>query len=110
MSKMQILLIEANDDDALMIRELLEADDDGVDFNLSHEETLASGIATLNVMKPDLILLDLSLPDSFGMDTLKAVRDSAPLLPIVVMTGLDDRMNGLVALSEGAQDYLVKAV
>ena len=108
MNSIQILLIEDNDDDAVIIRELLDADDSGVNFELTHEESLATGAATLGALKPDLVLLDLSLPDSYGMDTLKAVRESAPQVPIVVMTGLDDRATGLLAMSEGAQDYLVK--
>lgn len=108
MTQIRILLIEDNDDDALIIRDLLDADDGDVELILSHQGTLASGIEMLKTTKPDIVLLDLSLPDSFGMDTLKAVRCSAPHAPIVVMTGSDDRANGLIALSEGAQDYLVK--
>ncbi|MDP6452464.1 MAG: response regulator [SAR202 cluster bacterium] len=108
MNSIHILLIEDNDDDAVMIRELLNDDDSGVDFDLTHETSLASGISTLNSVEPDLVLLDLSLPDSFGMETLKAMRERSPRAPIVVMTGLDDRATGLLALSEGAQDYLIK--
>jgi DNA-binding NarL/FixJ family response regulator len=108
MNSIHILLIEDSEDDAVIIRELLDEDDNGVNFILSHEESLASGITILNTTEPDLVLLDLSLPDSFGMETLQSVRSVAPQVPIVVMTGLDDRAMGLMALSEGAQDYLVK--
>ncbi|MEH2114305.1 hybrid sensor histidine kinase/response regulator [Nostoc sp.] len=56
----------------------------------------------------DLVLLDLSLPDSIGLDTLKEYRAAVPDIPVVVLTGLDDEDLAMQALAEGAQDYLVK--
>ncbi|MEA5570886.1 response regulator, partial [Calothrix sp. UHCC 0171] len=56
----------------------------------------------------DIILLDLHLPDSTGIDTLREFRHVEPNIPVVVLTGLDDEDSGLQAMAEGAQDYLVK--
>jgi len=56
----------------------------------------------------DVVLLDLSLPDSHGLNTLERVHAHAPEVPIVVMTGFDNEMLGVKAVKEGAQDYLVK--
>ena len=71
-------------------------------------KTLAEGIVAARQGNPDVVLLDLSLPDSAGLATVRAVRDALPALPIVVLTGLDDRHLALEALEAGAQDYLIK--
>ncbi len=55
----------------------------------------------------DVVLLDLSLPDSVGLDTLKQLQYLAPALPVVVLTGVDNRSLALDAMAAGAQDYLV---
>src|SRR5262249_45467525 len=57
---------------------------------------------------PDVVLLDLGLPDSDGLDTFLELRRHAPALPVVVLTGLADETLGARAVQEGAQDYLVK--
>jgi DNA-binding NtrC family response regulator len=56
----------------------------------------------------DIVLLDLSLPDSLGLDTFTRVYDKAPCLPIIVLTGLDDEELAAKAVREGAQDYIIK--
>jgi DNA-binding response OmpR family regulator len=56
----------------------------------------------------DAVLLDLSLPDSHGPATLSSLRQQAPSIPIVVLTGLSNEAAAIVAVKEGAQDYLVK--
>ena len=71
-------------------------------------QTLAAGIATAKNVKPDVVLLDLSLPDSDGLATVQAMRAALPGVPIVVLTGLDDNVLADAALQAGAQDYLVK--
>ncbi|MDM9380032.1 ATP-binding protein [Chlorogloeopsis sp. ULAP01] len=63
---------------------------------------------TLNPNSIDVVLLDLSLPDSMGLDTLKEFRIAVPDIPVVVLTGLNDEEMALQAMAEGAQDYLVK--
>ena len=70
--------------------------------------TLAEGIEKAQLIQPDVTLLDLSLPDSSGLDTVRAMRSAAPRTPIVVLTGNDERSVALAALEAGAQDYLVK--
>lgn len=80
----------------------------GLDTGARVEETLAAGLAGLAGGGTDIILLDLSLPDSGGLDTIKAVCGKFPDLPVVVMTGTEDEAMGIDALKDGAQDYLVK--
>jgi len=71
-------------------------------------KTLADGIASARSNKPDVMLLDLSLPDSAGLATVQAMRAALPGVPIVVLTGHDDNALAAAALQSGAQDYLVK--
>lgn len=71
-------------------------------------KTLAEGITATQCNKPDIVLLDLSLPDSAGLDTVRAMRAAMHDVPIVVLTGHDDNALVVAALQAGAQDYLVK--
>jgi len=71
-------------------------------------KTLADGIAAAQSNKPDVVLLDLSLPDSAGLDTVRAMRATLHNVPIVILTGHDDSALDAAALEVGAQDYLVK--
>ncbi|MDD5384284.1 MAG: PAS domain-containing protein [Gallionella sp.] len=71
-------------------------------------KTLAEGITTARSNQPDVVLLDLSLPDSTGLATVQAMRAALPGVPIVVLTGHDDHALAAAALQAGAQDYLVK--
>ena len=71
-------------------------------------KTLAEGMAAVLSGRPGAILLDLSLPDSSGLDTVRAMRAAASDVPIVVLTGNDEHHLALDALEAGAQDYLVK--
>ena len=75
---------------------------------LTHVETLDIAIQYLSNDRFDVVLLDLSLPDSFGLETLKKLQALAPDIPVVVLTGADDRDLALQAMAIGAQDYLVK--
>ena len=77
-------------------------------FLVEHAGTLSQALGILSDQKPDIILLDLTLPDSRGLDTFLRVHLSALAVPIVVLTGWDDEMQGLQAVQKGAQDYLVK--
>jgi PAS domain S-box-containing protein len=104
---MKVLVIEDNPADVEMIRDIL-SDHQESSLELEHEKTLAAGIAHLARDGIGCILLDLGLPDSQGMGTVRAVHASQPEVPIVVLTGLDDAEMGVQALKEGAQDYLVK--
>lgn len=104
---LKVLLIEDNDGDVRLIWEILSEIRDSP-FYMEIANTLYNGIEAIKKNKPDIILLDLSLPDSSGIYTLNRVRDSALDVPIVIITGLDDEITAIKALKEGAQDYLVK--
>lgn len=102
-----VLLIEDNPGDARLIREQLrEATEDTFDLSLANN--LQDGLTALQTNNFSMILLDLSLPDSFGLDTLQKVRSVIQDVPIVVLTGFDDQTLGIQAVQMGAQDYLLK--
>jgi DNA-binding NarL/FixJ family response regulator len=104
---LQVLLIEDNPGDARLIREML-AEVKGAPFIFNRAESLAKGREFLDEVRADVILLDLSLPDSHGSETLARMLAVAPEIPIVVMTGLDDEIVAMTAVRSGAQDYLLK--
>ncbi len=104
---MTILLIEDNPADVEMIRELL-SHQKGSSFDIICADRFSAAKPYFAEEGIDIILLDLGLPDSQGLDTLRRVRDHAGEVPIVVLTLLDNEETGLNALKEGAQDYLVK--
>lgn len=104
---LKILLIEDNPGDAVLVRELL-ADSDTAVFDLTHAASLSEGKAQLEGAVFDGLLLDLSLPDSRGLQTFLEVRQAAPRVPVVVLSGMDDEGASVEAVHEGAQDYLVK--
>jgi signal transduction histidine kinase len=109
----KVLLIEDNPADAHLIR-LLLADENkrqaGLPpaFELLHVDKLAAGLAYVAQMNLDIILLDLSLPDSQGLATFETVNQAAAQTPIIVLSGLDDKNVAVKAMQQGAQDYLVK--
>ncbi|HQN20333.1 MAG TPA: response regulator, partial [Syntrophobacteraceae bacterium] len=103
----RVLLVEDNPGDARLIREFL-AEVEGDTFILECADRLSTGLELIAQKSVDLVLLDLSLPDSQGFDTFIRVRTLAPELPIVVLTGFDDAITATRAAREGAQDYLVK--
>jgi len=101
---MRVLLVEDNDDDALLIRESLSE----TTLEIDRAERLSTALAQLTRGKFDAILLDLSLPDAWGLDTIRRLRREAAAVPIVVLTGLNDEEIAMRAVEEGAQDYLFK--
>lgn len=103
----KILLIEDNPGDARLIQELLAARNDG-QFVLEKASRLSEGLERLKKGDINVLLLDLGLPDSQGLDTLYKARLHAPKLCIIVLTGNDDISLAMKAIREGAQDYLVK--
>ena len=106
---MRVLLIEDNPGDARLVRaSLTEAH--ALHFSVVHAPTLAAGLAELASGSADVVLLDLSLPDAEGLDSISRVRAPAPRVPILVLTGLEDEQLGLQAVRAGAQDYLVKGL
>lgn len=104
---MRVLLIEDNEDDVCLIREMLsDSRSHGIELNWA--DRLSTGLTELASSPFALVLLDLSLPDSWGLETFRRVQAQAPDLPLIVLTGLDDEALADQAVREGAQDYLVK--
>jgi DNA-binding response OmpR family regulator len=105
--RIKILLIEDNPGDAKSIREMLKESDDTL-YEVVHTTRLDDGIKIIVRDDFDLILLDLGLPDSEGMDTFNIMKYNAPDIPIIVLTGLKEDIFAVSAVGRGAQDYLVK--
>jgi PAS domain S-box-containing protein len=103
----KILLVEDNPGDASLVAEML-AETTSVQFELTESDRLETALALLEKGKFDIILLDLSLPDGYGINTVIQMHVAGPEIPIVVMSGLGDEDLAIKALHEGAQDYLVK--
>jgi signal transduction histidine kinase len=103
---MKILLVEDNPGDALLVREYLFDADPSIE--LIHKTSLQNSAAVLRENNIDAILLDLSLPDAQGLETVYKARELAPHHPIVVLSGISDRETAVTALQNGAQDFLVK--
>ena len=103
-----VLLIEDNPFDARMVQEML-AKAKGASFDLECVDRLSTGLERLAKGGIDLVLLNLFLPESQGLDTLSKVCARAPQVPVVVMTGLADEVTAIEAVHEGAQDYFIKS-
>jgi signal transduction histidine kinase/CheY-like chemotaxis protein len=101
---MRVLLVEDNDDDVLLIQESLSE----TKISIARAERLSSALEQLAQGRFDAVLLDLSLPDAQGLDTISRVHGQAPGVPIVVLTGLNDEEAAVKAVERGAQDYLIK--
>ena len=104
---LNVLLIEDDPGDADYLHELL-ADVPPPGFALVVAECLATGLARLAAGGVDVVLLDLSLPDSQGLATFTTLHTQAPDMPVVILTGLDDEALATHAVQAGAQDYLPK--
>jgi signal transduction histidine kinase len=104
---LNILLVEDNPADADLLQEILDEAEE-TQWSLVHVERLQEALEFLQTGEFDVVLLDLSLPDKQGLETIAQTHATVPDLPIVVLTGLNDKTTALAALREGAQDYLVK--
>jgi diguanylate cyclase (GGDEF)-like protein len=102
-----ILLIEDNPADVRMIQALV-AEVKNANLDLEYAERLSDGLIRLSAPGIDAVLLDLSLPDSQGLDTFIHLRSQVFETPILLLTGLPDEELAIQAVREGAQDYLVK--
>lgn len=103
----RILMIEDDPDDVLLMRESL-METGALRIKLTHADRLSSGLKQLAEQDYDVVLLDLNLPDSRGLDTLQGLLRQEPGIPIVVTSGLADDLTTLEAVRQGAQDYLIK--
>jgi signal transduction histidine kinase/CheY-like chemotaxis protein len=104
---LRVLLVEDNPGDADLIVEMLPRDE-STQFEVEVVARLAEALNRIGKERFDIILLDLGLPDSAGLGTLRAMQRQAAELPIVVLTGISDERMALAAIQEDAQDYLVK--
>ena len=102
-----ILLVEDNLDDVHFLRMVLNKGS-GVRFHLEPARNLAESLARLAKGGIDIVLLDLTLPESSGMDTFHAIKTHANDVPIIILSGMDDENLALNAVHAGAEDYLVK--
>ncbi|ELY88873.1 bacterio-opsin activator domain-containing protein [Natrialba taiwanensis] len=116
---LRALLIEDNPGDARLIEEMLRDTEElaqrvsptesaGQTPEITRENQLADGLETFEHSAVDVVLLDLNLPDSQGLETLETVSEASDTTPIVVLTGLRDQQVGIQAIQQGAQDFLVK--
>jgi Flp pilus assembly CpaE family ATPase len=103
----RVLLIEDNPGDAGLVRAML-AESLGARFIVEWVQSLQTGMTRLGLGEIDIVLLDLSLPDSQGLGGLTAVRIAAPDVPVVIMTGFANQDIAQQAVRLGAQDYLIK--
>lgn len=101
----RILLIEDNPGDALLIQEMLE---EVRSCSLEWANCLASGLEALSRKPHDVVLLDLALPDSFGIDTFNRLHRAFPDIPVIILTSFDDDALAIHSVREGTQDYLLK--
>ncbi len=104
----RVLLIEDNEGDAELVRKRLR-DPPGMPFVIDWCGSLGEGLVTCHATLPEVVLLDLNLPDSDGLETVTAFRAQASRVPLVILTGTDDLDVGLDAIRRGADDYLPKS-
>jgi DNA-binding response OmpR family regulator len=104
---LKLLVVEDHPEHARLVQAYLARSSDP-SLHVFHADTLAAAVRHLGVAGIDLILLDLTLPDSQGLDTFRTVHAHAPSVPIVVLSGNDDEELAVQAVREGAQDYLTK--
>jgi len=105
--RIRVLLVEDDPGQIAVIKVLL-ARAQGVEFQLKIADRLQTALEELMAGGFDIVLLDLSLPESSGVDTFATVRQAAPRAPIVILTGTDDEQLASELLKRGAQDYLFK--
>lgn len=107
MKRTSILIVEDNFTDALLIKEQLN-DNSCNQYDVEVVETLTNAIERLKSADIDVVLLDLSLPDSSGLDTVRTLVTKYPNLVIIVLTGLQDEQVALQSVRYGAQDFIEK--
>lgn len=103
----KILIVEDNPAFVRLTRELLKEQTEEK-FEFITADSLAAALKKLQKQKTEVILLDLGLPDSVGVDTFRAINAVAFNIPILILTGIEDEHTALMMIAEGAQDYFVK--
>jgi signal transduction histidine kinase/DNA-binding response OmpR family regulator len=102
-----ILLVEDNPADAKLVSEMLK-ERVGLSFRMTHAVRIDEALNILKGEKFDVVLLDLNLPDSQGLDGIEKITVQEPTVPVIILTGLDDEKIGIKAMRKHAGDYLVK--
>lgn len=102
-----ILIVEDNPGDQLLLTELLKSSDLVIE-QLHYSQNLTQTLDNIQSTRFDIILLDLSLPDSSGLQTFLSIKPYTLKVPVVILSGLADMELAIAAISEGAQDYLIK--
>ncbi len=105
----KVLLVEDDAVDSRLVKRVLAKCSQPVEFAVELVGSLSAAVKCLGSSEYDIVLLDLRLPDSAGIETVRNISGVNPRLPIVVLTGLDDEETGLLAIKNGATDYLVKS-
>jgi len=103
----KILLVEDNPGDKRLVQEAFREIAE-LQSEIVHCDTLKQALESLAGGRPDVVLIDLGLPDAQGLEAVRRIHDAAPEVPLVVLTMLNDESLGMQALKEGAQDYLIK--
>jgi len=106
--KVNILLVDDDPLDRRLVEVTLARSNPPMQYNVETAGTLSEATRRLSNGSYDVVLLDLNLPDSSGIDTIQQAQDTNSDASIVVLTGLDDEEMGLEAIRKGAEDYLVK--
>jgi DNA-binding NarL/FixJ family response regulator len=108
-SVIHLLLVEDNEFDAMVIQKVL-SNHDTIDFHICHVTSLQDAQYHSVTNNYDIVLLDLSLPDSFGLESLEKLTPFSLNTPIIILSGIDDEELTLQAVKEGAQDFLIKGM
>ncbi len=106
-ARTHILVVEDEESFAGLVREIVTEESRGT-YAVAVADSLAKALAHLGTTACDLVLLDLTLPDCRGLKTYERLRECAPRVPVIVLSGLIDEGMALQALRAGAQDYLLK--
>jgi PAS domain S-box-containing protein len=106
--EIRVLQIDDDEIDVLLVKRILAKNTKSAKFAAESASCLADGLNLLKTRQYDVLLLDLGLPDSNGIETVKSVSKVNANIPIVVLTGLESEETGLEAIKNGASDYLVK--
>jgi DNA-binding NtrC family response regulator len=105
--KITVLIVEDSSDDYFLLEEVLTSAEE-VEAVILHESRLDGAFSAAENGKIDVAIIDLALPDSFGLDTFLAFHQRHPTIPTIIMTGAKDQEMAFLAVGKGAQDYLFK--
>src|SRR5580693_1490969 len=104
---LRVLLVEDNEGDARLLREMFGKESPN-SFEMTHVSNMREAVIRLAKGGVDIVLLDLGLPDAYGLQSVQQARAAAPGIPLIVLTGMDDEALAAEAMKAGAQDYLIK--